>query len=263
MVVFFTSCTQKEDLIPKEICSEYTEVYNYKGNYYALDFREYSDESIEFIGDTTSADFKTIYNVMQKPDLSILTFSDEMDVTYLFDSPDLKEEFLSGIRKPMKSTLKSTSTWHPLYVRCYGNPGFNYMLFDASDPYDGITPTHYNTGNWDGFPRLSYVNGVNFNDLMSSIQILNYTGMEAEVALFSNAAFSGYNWTIYCRPSSVNGTGDSNQDDGYKGNNTAELGDFSERTMYYWAGLIRVNWDNKVSSIKWRTIDCVGECQNY
>jgi hypothetical protein len=258
-----TNCNKTDDLSKKEICKQYTETYIYHNNKFAFDFTVYSDESVEMMGDTTSADFKTIVNVMQKTDFSILTFSDQDGIIYLFDSRSDKEEYLKGIRRDLSDNAKSTETWHPLYIICYFNPGFDSIMFDGSDPDDKITPTHYNLGNWDGFPSLAYVNGIDFDDEMSSIQILNYTGMEAEIVLFSDASFSGYNWTIYVRPSSVNGYGDSNKDNGYHGNPTASLSDFSERTMYYTLKLFRHDWDNKVSSIKWRTIDCVGECSSY
>ncbi|MFA9392320.1 MAG: hypothetical protein ACERKD_21095 [Prolixibacteraceae bacterium] len=268
LAVFVAGCSKEEAIdisAEKQICREYTEVYSYEGTLYYFDFTEYSDESIDFIGDTLSPGFKIISEVMQGQSLSILTFTDS-EITYLFDNPNLKEKYLSTVRQPLKRDLKSATTWHSLYVRCFLNVGFNYMLFDAADPENGLIPTHYNSGNWDGFPNLTYVNGNNFDDRMSSIQILNYSGMEAEIALWADPSFSGYNWTIYCRPSSVNLVGDSNQDDGYKGNDISQLVDFTNRVMYS-TGILwwkkNVSWDNQVTSIQWRTIECVGECSGY
>lgn len=265
--LLITNCSnidEMETFDEKTICSEHLETYVYNGEVITLDYVQYSDESVGFNNDTTSVQFKVLMDVLHNRNASILTFTDQEDLVYLFDSADEKEEFLKEVRKDL-SGLKSATTWHDLYINCYVNSGFNNLMFDAEDPDDGITPTHYNTGNYDGFANLSYVNGTDFNDKMSSIQVLNYSGMEAEIQLYSDATFGGYDWTIYVRPSSVNGVGDSNQDDGYRDTRIYHLVDFSTRTMY-WYGLFnnrRKTWDNQVSSMRWRKIDCVGPCLQY
>ncbi len=263
-ILFFTNCDNTDEVSLLETPPEYSEYYVYNGTETLLEYNVDNNDNIEFLNDTTTPEFIDLMKVLSSESLSILTFTDKEDYTYVFDSSADKEDYLKTIRKDLLGDKVQTKAWHPLYIRCYKNGGFNNMMFDATDPNDGITPTHYNTGDWDGFPNLSYVNGTNFHDMMSSIQILNYTGMEVEIQLYSTSKFSGYDWTIYSRPSSVNGHGDSNQDDGYRGTDISQLTYFSNRIMYTkFFGLKKVSWDNQVTSIRWRQIECVGPCLQY
>lgn len=209
-------------------------------------------------------------HVLQGETLSVLTFSDDLDVTYLFENEDERESFLSTVRKPQLNAFKSASAWHPLYIRCFSGSYFSgELMFDASDPEDGFTPTFYNSLNAEGFANLANMNGWNFDNKMNSIQILNYTEMEVEINLYENSGFSGRSWTIYVRPSSVNGSGDSNQDDAYnqlKGYSCLNLKNFQTRFAYStgsWFWYKSFHWDNRVSSMKWRLIECIGSCADF
>lgn len=112
------------------------------------------------------------------------------------------------------------------------------MLFTTHEYHDGVT----SEDGWYCIKDLSNVDGNNYNDEMSSMQIYEESGHYMEIHLYQHASFAGYDWKII---SYLNGEENTILND--------QLLHFSHAVMKSGTWFRKpISWNDQVTSMKYK-----------